>query len=170
MFCMLFIHFSWNLQAARLLSIWWNSRLAHPPPQQCSCGRREHIKSLCFVFVAHFRLMDVLIKTHLPTTTTMLWQCNPRMHVILVTKMLVTCVERNILNVACFATNWFLLLLSCIECNPTFTFPIILDIATTSFWFIQWFGLTVDNSLWSNTRVRISFCWFTSLASNNRLK
>jgi hypothetical protein len=92
--------------------------------------------SYAFVFVAHSELMDVLIKAHLPATTTMLQQCNPRMHVVLVIEMLIARVEMHILNVACFVASWFFLLLSSTECNLAFTFPIILNVATTSFWLI----------------------------------
>jgi hypothetical protein len=66
----------------------------------------------------------------------MLQRCNPRMRVMLVIEMPITRVEMHILNVACFVANWFLLLLSYIECNLALTFPIILNVATTSFWLI----------------------------------
>jgi len=109
-----------------------------------------------FVFVAHFGLMDVSIKACLPIATTMLQWCNPRMHVIVVIEMLIAHVETHILNVACFAISWFLFLLSCIECNSTFTFPTISNVAMTSFW-LQWFGLIVDNSLCPTPKLTFSF-------------
>ncbi len=115
-----------------------------------------------FDLVAHFKLMVVSINWHLLIIATILRWCNPRMRAILLTKMVVVCVEKHILNAACFVTNWFLLLFSLIDYNLAFTFSTISVAAATSLKLKQWSSWIADNDLWSNTRVSISFCWLTS--------